>query len=237
MDAVKHWEFQPFEADGQPAEAITFVKVGFASTRRQETEADATMQALSDYWMALDLANKSLVQKDLRGATQRLEIAERLFVANRWRSDTIEQAEWLRASASLATDQGNLPDAEDKYSRALKIFKQIDKGSLATARTLALLGEVYLHEGKYNPARDTFGKAVKLYVELFNESDDRDSASRKTCGASIASISLLLSKAAAQQKDNAELNKNCQVVVKFREYLGEADRQSLTSTCQQDAAN
>lgn len=128
-----------------------------------------------------------------------------------------------------------MADAEDKFSRSLEIWEKAAKESPATAETHALLGDVLLREDKYDRARDALGKAVNLYTELFEDARDRGSSLRTAYGSAVASISLLLSRSAAQHKDQEAVAKNCKVTIEFRDYLSESDRDSIGSVCQQFA--
>jgi TonB family protein len=235
INAVSRWQYEPFQDGSQPATAIAWVKVGFGSTRSQETEADAELRFLYGYWNAMDKARQSLVEKDFDIAAQQLKADEEMLTDKTVRTHPLEHAEWLSLSASLATAQSKLPEAEDKYSRALEILEQVARDSPATAQTLALLGDVYLREEKYDRERDTLGKAVNLYTELFEEARDRGSNLRTSYGSAVASISLSLSRSATQQKDQAELVKNCKVILEFRNYLSESERNLVASVCQQTA--
>lgn len=234
MDAVRHWQYEPFQSGGQPATAITWVKVGFASTRSQDTDADAVIRFLYDCWTALDEARHAIIKKDLETSERQLKIAEDLL-ADRDRAprtNPLEHAEWLSLSGSLAAAQNRMADAEDKFSRAFEIWEKVAKDSPACAETLALLGDVYLRENKYDQAVDTLGKAINLYTELFEEAGDKGSNLRTNYGSAVASISLSLSRSAAQHKDQGELAKNCKTTIEFHDYLSETARDSVASFCQ-----
>jgi TonB family protein len=146
IDAVKRWEFKPFQFGGQPTAVITWVKVGFGNNPKQDSDADAELRSLFDFWTALDGVRRFIISGELQAAAERLKAAEDLLASmgnQPHRSFPVEQAEWLSLSANLAAAQGNLSEAEDKYLRAFKITEQADQNPPTTARTLALLKKDY----------------------------------------------------------------------------------------------
>jgi TonB family protein len=110
LEDVKKWKFRPFELDGKPVTALTFVMVTFGSPADHGAADRAEMLFQDKFWTALELG-----QADLGKATER------------WR--------WATTMGNLAMAQRKDEEAEQHYKQALALY-DTDKDAPYRAATL-----------------------------------------------------------------------------------------------------
>lgn len=235
-DAVRKWAYQPFESDGKPVRAITFVMVSFAATRSQEDEGRNEMLFQHSFWSAEGSAEEALRRGDEAESAQQLSRASALLGQGSDLTHEDERAQWMTDKAELCTDQKNYDDAEEYYKKSVKVHEDRDKGSLGTAGALANLSHFYFVEKKYDLARSHADKSVSIYKKHFKAAGPGDSSGRQSDGATIARLSWMLSKIATDENNHSEAVKQCRTVLDFQRFVGAEEQNSFTSTCQQIAS-
>lgn len=233
MNAVRAWAYQPFRSDGKPVRVITFVMAPFAANRAQEDEARNEMLFQHNFWSAEESAEEALRRGDQADGAQQLSRASALLGPGSGRLHEDEQAQWTTDMGELCTAQGKYDDAEEYYKKAVKVHQDADKESLGTAAALANLSHFYVVEKKYDLVRVAANKSVSIYKKHFKAVGSSNSSAQQSYGATIARLSWMLSKVAMDENNHSEAVKQCRTVLDFQKFLGPAEQNSFTATCQQ----
>lgn len=234
FENVKKWKFRPFEVDGKPVTAQTFVIVTFGDPSDHGAADRAEMLFQHDFWTAEESAQADFAKADYSGAENQQSKARDLLVLGdfphpreRWR--------WATSMGNLAMAQRRDEEAEQYYKQALALY-DTDKDAPEVAATLAYLGNFYAVEKQYDLARDTAAQSIAIYEKNFKNAGSSNPGARQTYGRAIAYQSWMLSKLARQQNNPYDVEKNCRTVLDFQVFLTPADHDSFISACGQATA-
>ncbi len=230
LENVKKWKFHPFEVDGKPATAQTFVMVTFGSPA--DRDADRTEMLFQyEFWTTLDLAQADLSKTDYAGAEGQLNKERDLLLLVGKFPHPQERWRWATSMGNLAMAQRKDEEAEQYYKQALAIY-DANKEAPEVAATLAYLGNLYAVEKRYDLARDNAAQSIAIYEENFKNAGSGNPGAQQIYGRAIAYESWMLSKLSRQQNNTSEVEKNCRTVLDFQAFLTPADHDSFISICE-----
>jgi TonB family protein len=136
LEDVKKWKFRPFELDGKPVTALTFVMVTFGSPADHGAADRAEMLFQDKFWTALELGQADLGKADYSGAESELNKAGDLLApVSDGHRHTTERWRWATTMGNLAMAQRKDEEAEQHYKQALALY-DTDKDAPYRAATL-----------------------------------------------------------------------------------------------------
>ena len=231
--SVDQWRYQPFEVNGKPVTALTFVMVTFGNPANHDVEDRAEILFQNDFWNAIESAQLALGKGDYSDAEQQLNRA-RDFLApvSDGRHNVPERWRLMTTMGHVAMAQNKDDEAEQYYQKALALRQNDDKDAPATAATLAFLSDLYLKEKRYDLARDEAGHSLAIYEKNFAKTGSNNLSARQDYGRAVAYESWTLSKLASQQDNSIEAARHCRKVLDFQTFLAASDRDSFVSTCE-----
>jgi tetratricopeptide (TPR) repeat protein len=236
--SVNGWKYQPFEVDGKPAAAITFVMVTFGNPTNHDAEDRVQVLFQHNFWTAEESAQAALGRGDYSAAEQQLNKARDLLApVSDNHPHRQESWQWTTTMGHLAMAQQKHDEAEQYYEKALALRQADDKNAPETAATLANLGNLYAEEKRYDLARDHASRSLAIYQKNFKRAGSKNPGDRQTYGRAIAYQSWMLSKLALQQGNHIEAGKQCHTVLDFQTFLSAVDHDSIVSACEQEIRN
>ncbi len=237
FENVKRWKYHPFEVDGKPVTALTFVMVTFGNPADHDAADRAEMLFQYEFWTALELAQTDLSKTDYSGAETQLEKTRDLLASvNDGRTHMAERWRWATTMGNLAMAEKKDDEAEQNYKQALALYQDSNNDAPEAAATLACLGNLYAVEKRYDLARDNATRSVEIYQKNFKDAGSNDPGGRQTYGRAIVYQSWMLSKLAQQQNNPSEAAKECHTVLDFQSFLSTTDHDSFVSVCEQATA-
>lgn len=130
------------------------------------TEAGDTALAVQSWKRAVELAIlRTALQEALSHSRQALRLLRQLPDTPEHRIEELELLNGL--GLLLISTQGlGLPELEDTYTRALELYRRIERASPRIIHLWAWLGEVLLSEGKFQMVRELVGQFLALGERL-----------------------------------------------------------------------
>lgn len=199
VEAVKKWEYKPFNVDGQAATAVTKVECDFAAPSHTKVEE----KALRDYYPAFDTCYK-LVQANSDSEAEK-NCSEAVALSDQLPTNRIiERSSSRTFLAHSLVGEHKVNDAIPLYEKALDIYKGVEHSerdadfasdNANLARAYSLVGEL----GKADPLYD---RAVNIFeAAIVNLPDMKDNYSTRLKRTLLEYADL---KRAEGQADNAK---------------------------------
>lgn len=225
IKAVAQWKYRPFEMQGKPVMATTYVAVpfGFAGSDAV-ARAEKQLRVLTEFRPLADAAQTAIGRHDYDGAIRLLGRMEPMIAGP---GILDEKWFWLQAMGQVSEGRNDLTGAERFYLQALDVYKNFNHESSEEAATNASLGQLYLRMGKVGPAREHLRRALAINRKFFKRVDGKYAEVRQALGEEIAHQAALLAKLGPAK----DVKPYCETLREFDTYLKAADRRVGEPAC------
>ncbi|HSS99729.1 MAG TPA: TonB family protein [Terriglobales bacterium] len=228
LNAARQWQYEPFEADGQPIEVKTEIAIAVPDSGRHD-EVKHKDPVLRTYLQAKREGEQALMKNDFETAHKKLLTAQSAIESRR---DTMWQGA-AATSAELATaafGQKNDEEAKKSYKDALALYEAHQFGDkVEAAGVMELLARIYLSENDGPAAEPLLLRAVDIYKK--NLTPDMKSDARSWYERHLAMSSFWLL-SIAKSSHNSELAKTrCKDVVDNMKALSAEQQSYVQKDC------
>lgn len=228
IEAVKQWQYKPFEKDGKPITVKTNVVLEIPEIVKK-SDIKQEDEFLSTYWPAKSEGESSLKNHDYDAAVKSLLIA-RTAAEQRGDSKWLEVARIDSELSSAENGRKNFLEAERRGESALAIYeKRKGKNDPETASAMEILAQAYIGRNKSVDAEALLLQAVKTYKNHLGDTWPPDAASMYGSHVAAAAFSLVTTAHALQHPKVAQ--EHCKNVLANASWLGKEQAEYVTRKC------
>lgn len=227
VDAVKQWQYRPFEVNGSPAPVIANVMVTFG--RPADDRHDRELMQLEDY---LGFAREAAAKSDYALADTEFTLAKQLVASVGGDSDFFH---WKinMAIADVRVEQKKYEEAEQNYKEASKIYANANYPSPNESETLGKLADLYLQQKRYPEARENLVNSISILETICNRRGGCYDSEGQQRARRLVYEYVDLSRIAALENNAADAANWCKKVHHHKKMLDPADRDCIVAACEE----